>query len=345
MTMNFRTAASLAAATVGAAAAYVALRTREESISLRGKSVLITGGSRGLGLQLARDLAEQDCRIAILARDHEELQRAQEDIEGHGANVVYYTCDVTRKDEVDEVVEQVTEHFGGGIDILINNAGIIQVGPLESLELSDFEEAMQVMFWGPLYTTLAVLPGMRERRAGHIVNVTSVGGKVSVPHLIPYCCAKFAGVALSEGLSVELRSSGINVLTVVPGLMRTGSHLGATFKSDPAQEFSWFALGATLPGISVSAEHASRAIVHAIERGRMEEIISLPANILARLHGIFPEVTLPVMRLVNDVLLPTPTRRTEAVVGREAEERLNSRLHRAATSLGHDAAEELNQPV
>jgi short-subunit dehydrogenase len=237
------------------------------------------------------------------------------------------------------------DRYFGGIDILINNAGVIQVGPIESLELADFEQAMQVMFWGPLYMTLAVLPGMRERRAGNIVNITSIGGKVSVPHLIPYCCAKFAGVALSEGLSVELRPAGIRVLTVVPGLMRTGSHLGASFKSDAAKEFSWFALGATLPGISISAEHAARAIIRGIERGRYEEILSLPANILARLHGTFPEVTLPILSLVNNVILPNPTNNTESIVGREAEERLNSSLHRAATTLGHEAARELNQPA
>lgn len=343
--MNFRTAATLAAATAGAAAAYVALKARLESIDLRGKSVLITGGSRGLGLQLARDLADEGCRIAICARDEEELRRAQEDISAHGAQIVYYVCDVTRKEDVDDVVEQVIQHLGG-IDILINNAGIIQVGPLESLEIEDFEQAMQVMFWGPLYMTLAALPGMRKRRSGHIVNITSVGGKVSVPHLIPYCCAKFAGVALSEGLSAELGASGIRVLTVVPGLMRTGSHLGgAFFKSDAAKEFSWFALGASLPGVSISAETASRSIVHAIQRGSVEEILSLPANLLARLHGVFPEVTLPILRLVNDAVLPTPTRNSEAVVGREAEARLNSDLHRAATSLGYQAARELNQPA
>jgi len=340
--MNFRTAASLAAATMGAAAAYAALRAREETIELQGKSVLITGGSRGLGLQLARDLAAAGCRIAICARDEEELHRAEQDLRSRGADIVCYTCDVSRKEEVDEVVEQVGDYFGG-IDILVNNAGIIQVGPLDSLELADFEQAMHVMFWGPLYMTLAALPGMRERGSGHIVNITSIGGKVSIPHLIPYCCAKFAGVALSEGLSAELRSSGIRVLTVVPGLMRTGSHLGAMFKSDAAKEFLWFSLGATLPGVSISAEHASQAIVRAIERGSQETILSLPANVLARLHGMFPEVTLPVLSLVNDAVLPKPTNNTDAVVGKEAEERLNSSLHRAATTLGHEAAQELNQ--
>jgi short-subunit dehydrogenase len=104
----------------------------------------------------------------------------------------------------------------GLIDVLVNNAGLIRVGPFAAMTLDDFQQTMDVMFWGPLHTTLAVLPSMRERKQGSIVNIVSIGGKVGVPHLLPYSCAKFALVALSEGLRAELAPDGIRVTTIVP---------------------------------------------------------------------------------------------------------------------------------
>src|SRR6185369_6660508 len=131
--------------------------------------------------------------------------------------------------QVAAMVSQVNERLGG-IDVLVNNAGIISVGPIESQTIEDFREAMDVMFWGHVNTILAVLPQMQRRRSGWIGNVSSIGGKISVPHLVPYSCAKFASVGLSEGLTAELAKDGINVTTIVPGLMRTGAHINAYFK-------------------------------------------------------------------------------------------------------------------
>ena len=153
-------------------------------------------------------------------------------------------------------MDQATQRFGR-VDIVVNNAGIIQVGPMPTTTVEDFATALDVMFWGVLYPTLAVLPQMRARRNGRVVNITSIGGMVSVPHLLPYTCARFAAVGLSEGLRAELGQEGIHVTTVVPGLMCTGSYLQARFQGQPEREFTWFALGATLPLISISAEPAA----------------------------------------------------------------------------------------
>src|SRR5450759_4776995 len=119
------------------------------------------------------------------------------------------------------------------------------------MEVAYFELAMDVMYWGVLYPTLAVLPQMREHKRGRIVNITSIGGKVSIPHLLPYNSAKFAAVGLSEGLRAELAMDGVTVTTIVPGLMRTGSHINAYFKGKQEREYTWFALGASLPVISM----------------------------------------------------------------------------------------------
>jgi NAD(P)-dependent dehydrogenase (short-subunit alcohol dehydrogenase family) len=158
--------------------------------NLDGQVVLITGASRGLGLALAREFARIGCRLVITARDAQELARAQQDLWQRGAAVLAVPCDVTNQEQVHSVVDQATQRFGG-VDIVVNNAGMIQVGPLTTTTKEDFASALDVMFWGTLYPTLAVLPQMRARRRGHIVNITSIGGMVSVPHLLPYTCAKY----------------------------------------------------------------------------------------------------------------------------------------------------------
>ena len=166
-----------------------------------------------------------------------------------------------------------TERRLGPVDILVNNASIIQVAPIEALGVKDFQRALAVNFWGTVHPTLAALPGMRARRRGRVVNIASIGGKVSVPHLLPYGAAKFAVVGFSEGLAAELKRDGVHVTTVVPGLMRTGSYLHAEFEGQPPAEFTWFALGSTLPGISMDAERAARRVVRALKRRELEPIL------------------------------------------------------------------------
>ena len=130
---------------------------------LRHKTVLITGGSRGLGLVMAREFAREGARLVLCARDEQDLDQARLDLEKLGAEVMVAACDVTNREDVDAMIADVNGRFGG-IDVLINNAGVIQVGPIEVMTHKDFELAMQAHFWGPLNTIMAVLPSMRQRR-------------------------------------------------------------------------------------------------------------------------------------------------------------------------------------
>jgi len=270
-------------------------------ISLRGKVVLITGGSRGLGLVLARECAKRGAMIALCARDEDELRRAQQDLESRGASVFTAPCDITDADQVDEMIDKVNQHFGR-IDVLINNAGSIQVGPMEVMTPKDYEDAMRIHFWAPLHTTLAVLPQMRERHAGRIVNISSIGGKIAAPHLLPYSASKFALVGFSEGLRSELLKDGIYVTTVCPGLMRTGSPRNAMFKSQHRAEHAWFAISDATPGISISAQAAARRIVRALCDGEPEIMVSLSARLAVSFHGLFPGITADLNGLLNRIL-------------------------------------------
>ena len=271
---------------------------------LKNKTVLITGGSRGLGLVMAREFARQGSRLVLCARDEQELQQAQADVEEFGAEVMTVPCDVTDMHAVNLMIATVKDRFGT-IDVLVNNAGIIQVGPLEVMTAEDFERAMQVHFWGPLNTILAVLPSMRQKKSGRIVNISSIGGKVSVPHLVPYSASKFALVGLSKGLRAELLKDGISVTTVCPGLMRTGSPRNADFKGKHRYEYAWFSISDSMPLLTVSAENAARQVVRACKRGQAELLISVPAKIAATFDALFPEMMSHMLGLANQ-LLPAP---------------------------------------
>lgn len=271
---------------------------------LRNKTVLITGGSRGLGLVMAREFARHGSRLALCARDEEELERARIDVEKLGAEVMVVRCDLTKQQEVNDMVAAINQRFGN-IDVLVNNAGVIQVGPLEVMTEKDFEDAMQAHFWAPLYTIMAVLPSMRHRKAGRIVNISSIGGKVAVPHLVPYSASKFALVGLSKGLRTELMKDGISVTTICPGLMRTGSPRNANFKGQHRVEYAWFSISDALPLLTVSAENAARQIVRACKRGQAELVISIPAKIAVLFDELFPEAMSQILGLVNQ-LLPGP---------------------------------------
>jgi short-subunit dehydrogenase len=271
---------------------------------LRDKTVLITGGSRGLGLVMAREFARHGARLALCARDEEELERARLDLERFGVEVMVVRCDVRNRQEVNDMVAAVNARFGN-VDVLVNNAGVIQVGPLEVMTEEDFEQAMQAHFWAPLNTIMAVLPSMRQRKSGRIVNITSIGGKVAVPHLVPYSASKFALVGLSKGLRAELMKDGISVTTVCPGLMRTGSPRNAEFKGQHRFEYAWFSISDALPLLTVSAENAARQVVRACKRGQAELVISIPAKIAVLFESLFPEAMYQILGVVNQ-LLPAP---------------------------------------
>lgn len=273
----------------GVAAGLALLMRKKERYDFRGKAVLITGGSRGLGLVMARQLGEEGARVAIIARDGVELADAERDLRERGVDVLAFPCDVRNQDEATNAVERVVNHFGR-IDVLINNAGVIQVSPLDHLNVADFQDSIATHTYGPLYTMLAAIPHMRRQGEGRIANISSIGGRVSVPHLMPYSTGKFALIGLSDGMRAELAKDKIAVTTVAPGLMRAGSHYNALFKGHHEAEFSWFSIFDSLPGMSIDVRRAAHQIIESVRTGDPHLTISMPAKLLGALNGLAPDV-------------------------------------------------------
>jgi NAD(P)-dependent dehydrogenase (short-subunit alcohol dehydrogenase family) len=302
--------------------------------------VIITGGSRGLGLEMARLLAEEGARLALLARNEPELEAARRELEEMGADVQAILCDVTDREQVERAVDQVVQRFGR-VDALINNAGIVQVSPLDHVKLEDFEVAMAVHFWGPLYAMMRVIPIMRRQGKGRIINITSIGGKVAVPHLAPYDASKFAIVGLSDAFRAELDKDGIQVTTVAPGLMRTGSYYHGNFKGQNEEEFAWFSAMASSPLMAMHSERAARQVLRAAHYGTSKVTITFQARMLALVEELFPNITAWLMKRFNQMLPdPAPVAGDEVRTGFESRSKV---APSGLTKLGDKAAEKNNE--
>jgi NAD(P)-dependent dehydrogenase (short-subunit alcohol dehydrogenase family) len=261
--------------------------------------VLITGGSRGLGLALALEFAREKAKVAILARSAKELDRASAQIQKAvpGADLLVYSCDVTDADALGRTIEEAAQ-AQGGLDVLVNNAGAITIGPFDSMEREDFKAQMDLHFFAVLNACKLALPHLRRRGGARIVNICSMGGKMAVPHMLPYDSSKFALAGFSQGLRAELAGEGISVTTIYPAVMRTGSPIQAVFKGDHEKEFAWFASTDVMPGLSLAADKAARAIVGAARARATELVPSIPAKAGDVFAAIFPEIFSALMALV-----------------------------------------------
>ncbi len=302
------------------------LRSRRR-IELTGRVVIVTGGSTGLGLMVARHAAEQGAKLVLAARGEADLRAAESELKALGAEVLAVPTDVSDEGQVRTLVARAIERFGR-VDILVNNAGTIQVGPAEAMTVDDFKQAMATNFWGELLPILAILPHMRAQGGGRIANVVSVGGKVAMPHLLPYVASKFALTGLTEGLRAELAKDNILVTGIYPGTIRTGGHTHAEFKGDRNAEYTWFALSDTIPGISSSAAGAARALWKAVQDGDPEVIVGWNARLAILAHNLFPGWTVEALSLVNRALPSASEAHGPSVRGEQLSGKIPETLNR-----------------
>ena len=320
----------------------------QQSVTAEGSSpiALVLGGSRGLGLLIARELGALGHRLVLCARHPAELDQAAADLRERGHLVRTEVCDVADAAQVDALVAR-TERDDGPIEVLVCVAGVIQVGPLRALGREHFQDAIDIMLWGPVNAALAVVPAMRSRGRGRIGVVTSVGGLIAAPHLLPYSTAKFGAVGFTRGLRSELAGSGVSVTTVAPGLMRTGSHLRARFVGDHPREYAWFASAASLPVLSMDAERAAARIVRAVLLGRSDLTLTPLAWVAPRVAALFPRFTAGLLGATTRMLPSAPRASDRGTLeGWQANERLSPTARRwvaRLTALGSTAARRFNE--
>jgi short-subunit dehydrogenase len=325
---------------VAAVALARAVIRRSRRLDFAGRVVIVTGGSRGLGLLLAREFGRRGAKVAITGRDREALEEAERRLQAEGLDVLARPSDLGDRRQAELFIELVAAEWGR-IDVLVNNAGVMKVGPVESVTWEGLEESMRSNFWSAANTTLFAMPHLRERAPGaRIVNIVSIGGRVAVPHMLGYSASKFALMGFSEGLRAELTRSRIKITTVIPGPMRTGSFYNAEFSGKSRREFEWFSVAASLPVVSISAERAARRVVDAAAEGRDEIHLGLPAFVLSFLHGIAPRLVVRLMSLVNRALPASSGVHGDVFQGRE----IGTPLERSPLlRLGNEAARRNNE--
>lgn len=338
-----RNAAYLGLGIVSTIASTISDRTQNKAQWTKGKVVVITGGSRGLGLALAEEFGRRGAMLVLAARKEADLAQARTQLLDRGAvrsadHVLLVAADLRKPEDATRLIEEATRRFGR-VDVLINNAGIITVGPVENQTLEQFHEVMDANFFSGLHCTLAVLPQMLRRRQGSVANVTSIGGRIAVPHLLPYTASKFAAVGFSEGLGMELRSKGIRVTTICPGLMRTGSHRNAYFTGNASEEYRWFSMAANTPVASVSARCAAKKIANGIAAGCAEITITPQAFVAARFGNLSPELKRLAMMGMH-MALPDPM---EGQNTPHRGEEVREREPFPASTFGTSAARRYNQ--
>ena len=320
---------------LAAAALIAARRLFVPPYVLAGKSMLVTGGSRGLGLAIARELARFGAHLTLLARDEAELRRAETDLTARGARVQIVAGDVTRAADRERAMAAAVSAYGT-LDVVAHVAGIIQSGPLENITDAEFRQTMEVNAFAPLLLTRAALPYLRAS-GGRVLLVSSIGGKVAVPHLSSYSVSKFAAAGLGQALRAELAQDGVSVTTVCPGLMRTGSPRNATIKGQHRREYALFATLDNLPLISLDADKAAARSVKALIRGEAEVMVGGPAHILKLFQALAPQLSADLLSLGNR-LLPGPSSSNAALLGQDAETALTR-----ANAIKRAAEQEFNE--
>ncbi len=325
--------------TLGAAALHISKQKVPDTFEC--KVALITGGSRGLGLALAKRLLTEGAYVSLLARDQGELEQAKILLSQFTSEdrIHIIQTDITDQEQLVEAFRQ-TVQLWGRIDLLINNAGAIIVGPFESMTLADFEAQMKLHVYANIQATKEILPIFRRKGGGRIINICSMGGKVAVPHMLPYDTSKFALAGFSQGITAELSRENISVTTVYPALIRTGSPIQAVFKGNAEKEFSWFANADVFPGLSTNAHVIADKIIEASRLRQAELIPSFIGKARGFVILIFPELMLSALGFLNRLMPRANSFRYRT--GAQAQNK-NSYLVTALADRAHEAEHDLNQ--
>lgn len=265
-------------------------------MELRGKVGILTGASRGLGVELARALAAKGAHLALAARDEDGLKRTAADVERLGVRTITVPTDVTKTGDLETLVARTSDELGPP-DLLVNNAGIETIAPFATFDLDRIDAIIATNLTAAEKLTRLVIPGMIERRRGHVLNVSSASGKAGVPYYSVYGSTKHGLIGFSWSLRTELAQDGVGVSVLCPSFVSdTGMYADRSNNRKPPRSMA-----------TVSAQEVAAAAVRAIEKNRAEVVV---ARGLARLSDVFyalsPELSMKVARRMGvDAFLAT----------------------------------------
>lgn len=243
--------------------------------NVKGKVVVITGASSGIGEATARLIAEQGAHVVIGARRVERLEALASSIRSEGGSVEYHTLDVTQLEEMQTIVELALNRYGR-LDVIVNNAGVMPLSPLEALKVDEWNRMIDVNIRGVLHGIAVGLPVMKEQGSGQFINIASIGAYAVTPTAAVYCATKYAVRAISEGLRQEV-GADVRVTLVSPGV--TESELAESISDDEARE-----LMKDYRRISIPATAIAQSILYAINQPAevdVNEIVVRPTASMA----------------------------------------------------------------
>jgi short-subunit dehydrogenase len=254
---------------------------------LRGTTAIVTGASRGIGVHIARALADEGVDLSLAARSETELEQVRLEMEGLGVRAIATVCDVSSADDRARLLAR-TEAELGPIDILINNAGIERIRRFEDAAESDFTETLAINLEAPILLTHAVVPGMLQRGRGHVVNIASGAGKVGVAYGTSYCASKHGLVGFTHALRAEYERFPIGFSVICPG-----------FVTDVGMYDRWEQQGVKAPRLAGSSkpEKVASVVVDSIRKDKAEVVVNTPpVRPLIVLANMFPSVTPRLLR-------------------------------------------------
>jgi short-subunit dehydrogenase len=260
-------------------------------MSLRGKTIVVTGASSGIGRAAALEFARRGAaKIVIAARRAERLDAVAAELRSLGAECVGIVADVSKREECARVIDG-----AGEIDVLVNNAGFAIFDAIESAKPDDLTTMMATNYFGAVWCTQAALPQMLERGRGTIVNVASIAGIMGYARMGGYCATKFAMIGYSEALRDEVLGRGVRVALVCPGTVDTEFFVKAERGKMP---------GASRLILAISPQKVARAICDSADDGRYRRILPIGAAAFMKLKEIFPRVAHLLMRRVSGAMEP-----------------------------------------
>ncbi|MBW4450628.1 MAG: SDR family oxidoreductase [Spirirestis rafaelensis WJT71-NPBG6] len=262
-------------------------------------TVIITGASQGIGKATALEFARQGCNIVLAARQPERLEAAAIEVRELGREALAIPTDVRDPQQVNNLVEKALEHFGH-VDVVINNAGIFALGPVEEFQLSDWQQIINTNLLGYIHVIHAILPHLLERGKGTIVNVSSIAGLDAIPYQIPYNTSKHAIAGLTKSLHAELSPKGIQVTGIYPSFIRTQIDERTIFrgKEEETTKARYDLVNTMLhTPLLEKPEKVAKAIWKGVKNQRADVIVG-QAKLWTTMYHLFPGLMKPLFRVV-----------------------------------------------